>query len=146
MPNNTKDKEKNTFIARTATTNSVALMSIYEYHFHASGTKKCHIPKPIEALLPIVTKTLASRFKITPPGNVSSNSNGLRQAFGGLCPPTMNSGRESAARACLARQAHPILMRCRDKNNSSCQNELHFYHSLTSQFSNLQGDIGTWRV
>jgi hypothetical protein len=69
IPNNTKDKEKNTFIARTATTNSVALMSIYEYHFHASGTKKCHIPKPIEALLPIVTKTLPSRFKITPHGN-----------------------------------------------------------------------------
>jgi hypothetical protein len=77
IPNNTKDKEKKTFIALTARTNSVALASIYEYHFHTLGTKKCHIPKPIEALLPIVTKTLASRFKTIPPGNASVNSNGL---------------------------------------------------------------------
>jgi len=58
MPNNTKDKEKNALIARTAATSSVALTSMYEYHFQASGTKKCHIPKPIEALLPIITKIL----------------------------------------------------------------------------------------
>jgi len=69
IPNNTKDKEKNAFMARTARTNSVALISIYEYHFHALGTKKCHIPKPIEALLPIITKILTRRFKAIPPGN-----------------------------------------------------------------------------
>jgi hypothetical protein len=54
-------------MARTAATNSVALISIYEYHFQALGTKKCHIPKPIEALLPIATKTLTSIFKAIPP-------------------------------------------------------------------------------
>jgi hypothetical protein len=81
IPNNTKDKEKNAFIALTATTNSVALISMYEYHFHALGTKKCHIPKTIEALLPIVTKILASRFKITPPDNVSSNFSSALSGF-----------------------------------------------------------------
>ena len=55
MPNNTKDKEKNTLIALTAATNSVVLVSMYEYHFHTLGTKKCHIPKPMEALLPTIT-------------------------------------------------------------------------------------------
>jgi DNA/RNA-binding domain of Phe-tRNA-synthetase-like protein len=69
MPNNTKDKEKNALIARTAATNSVALLSIYEYHFQALGTKKCHIPKPMEALLPIIPKILTSRFMVNPPGN-----------------------------------------------------------------------------
>ena len=54
---------------------------MYEYHFHALGTKKCHIPKPIEALLPIVTKTLTSRFKTIPPGNVSSNSSNALSGF-----------------------------------------------------------------
>jgi hypothetical protein len=67
-------------MARTAANNSVALMSIYEYHFHAFGIKKCHIPKPIEALLPIVIKTLISRFNLTPPDNGSRNSNGLLPA------------------------------------------------------------------
>jgi DNA/RNA-binding domain of Phe-tRNA-synthetase-like protein len=62
IPNNTRDKEKNTLIARTAATNSVALISIYEYQFHALGTKKCHIPKPIEALLQIITNILTGRF------------------------------------------------------------------------------------
>jgi hypothetical protein len=68
MPNNTRDKEKNALIARTAATNSVALLSIYEYHFQAMGSKKCHIPKPIEALLPIITNTLTSRFIVIRPG------------------------------------------------------------------------------
>jgi hypothetical protein len=81
IPNNTKDKEKNTFIVRTATTNSVALISMHEYHFHALGTKKCNIPKPMEALLPIVTKILASRFNITPPDNVSNNSSSALSGF-----------------------------------------------------------------
>jgi len=54
-------------IARTAAINSVALPLIYEYHFHALGTNKCHIPKPTEAMLPIITKTLTSRFKVIPP-------------------------------------------------------------------------------
>lgn len=63
-PNNTRDNEKNALMARTATTSSVALTSIYEYHFHISGTKKCHIPKPIEAALPTITKILTSRFKV----------------------------------------------------------------------------------
>jgi DNA/RNA-binding domain of Phe-tRNA-synthetase-like protein len=69
MPNNTKDKEKNALIARTAATNSVALLSMYEYHFQTVGTKKCHIPKPMEALLPKITKILTSRFMGIPPGN-----------------------------------------------------------------------------
>jgi hypothetical protein len=34
------------------------LILIYEYQFQALGTKKCHIPKPIEALLPIITNIL----------------------------------------------------------------------------------------
>jgi hypothetical protein len=67
MPNKTKHREKKVLIARIATTNSVALASMYEYQFHALGTKKCHIPKPIETVLPTVTKTLASRFKAIPP-------------------------------------------------------------------------------
>jgi len=65
-PNKTKDKEKNALIALIAATNSVALVSMYEYHFHALGTKKCHIPKPMEATLPKVTKTLTSRFNALP--------------------------------------------------------------------------------
>jgi hypothetical protein len=69
MPNNTKDKEKNALIARTAATNSVALASIYEYHFQAVGTKKCHTPKPMEAVLPVITNILTSKFIITSPGN-----------------------------------------------------------------------------
>jgi hypothetical protein len=60
MPNKTRDKEKNTLIALTAATNSVALASIYEFHFHALGTKKCHIPNPTEARLPKVTRILTS--------------------------------------------------------------------------------------
>jgi hypothetical protein len=62
MPNNTKDKEKNALIARTAATSSVALISMYEYHFQALGTKKCHIPKPTEAQLPVITNILTSWF------------------------------------------------------------------------------------
>ncbi len=65
-PNNTKAKEKNTLIARTAATSSVALTSIYEYHFYISGTKKCQIPKPIEAKLPLNTKILTSKSKVPP--------------------------------------------------------------------------------
>ena len=65
-PNNTKAKEKNTLIARTAATNSIALTSMYQYHFQISGTKKCQIPKPIEAKLPLITKIFASRSKVTP--------------------------------------------------------------------------------
>jgi hypothetical protein len=68
MPNSTKDREKNALIARTAATNSVALLSIKEYHFQTLGTKKCHIPKPIEALLPNITKLFISRFMVNPPG------------------------------------------------------------------------------
>jgi hypothetical protein len=69
MPNNTSDKEKNALIARTATINSVALASIYEYHFHALGTKKCHTPKPMEALLPIITNIFTSKFTAASPAN-----------------------------------------------------------------------------
>ncbi len=68
MPNSTKDKEKKTLIARTAATNSVALISKYEYQFQAPGIKKCHIPKQIEALLPTITNTLTSRFIVLYPG------------------------------------------------------------------------------
>ncbi len=62
MPNSTKDKEKKTLIARTAATNLVALISIYKYQFQARGIKKCHIPKPIEALMPTITNILTGRF------------------------------------------------------------------------------------
>jgi len=48
---------------------SLALGSIKEYHFHALGTKKCHIPKPTEALLPIITNILTGRFIVMFPGN-----------------------------------------------------------------------------
>ena len=65
-PNKTKAKEKNTLIARTAATSSVALTSIYEYHFQIWGTKKCQIPKPIRPKLPLNTKILTSRSKVTP--------------------------------------------------------------------------------
>jgi hypothetical protein len=69
MPNNTRDKEKNTLIARTAATNSVALLSMYENHFQALGTKKCHIPKPMEALLPTITNIRAGKFMGIPSAN-----------------------------------------------------------------------------
>ena len=65
MPNNTREREKNALIALIAAINSVALLSIYEYQFHALGTKKCQIPKPIEALLPIITMILTSK-SVTP--------------------------------------------------------------------------------
>jgi hypothetical protein len=81
IPIKAKDNEKKIFVALIANTSSVALGSMYEYHFHKLGTKKCHIPNPIEILLPIVTKTLTSRFKITPPGNVSSNSSNEQLFF-----------------------------------------------------------------
>ncbi len=68
-PNKTKGKEKNALIALTAATNSVALDSMYEYHFHTLGTKKCQIPKPMEALLPIITKIFTSEFKVMPLGD-----------------------------------------------------------------------------
>ena len=73
--------QKNACIIRTAATNSVALLSIYEYQFHALGTKKCHIPKPIEALLPIITNILTSKFIVRFPGNslVGSTSEFTRQ-------------------------------------------------------------------
>jgi hypothetical protein len=58
IPNNTRDNEKNTLIARTPNTNSAALASIYEYQFQAVGTKKCQIPKPIEAVMPMATRIL----------------------------------------------------------------------------------------
>jgi hypothetical protein len=64
MPNKTKDKEKNALIARTAATNSVALISICEYHFQVLGTKKCHISKPMEALLPIITRSYLKNGKL----------------------------------------------------------------------------------
>jgi len=63
IPNRTSDKEKNTLIALTATISSVAVGSIYEYHFHTLGTEKCQIPKPIEAVLPKVTKIFAIKLK-----------------------------------------------------------------------------------
>jgi hypothetical protein len=72
MPNKTKDKEKNALIARTAATNSVALISICEYHFQVLGTKKCHIPKPMEALLPIITNIFTGKFIVVPPAVVPS--------------------------------------------------------------------------
>lgn len=65
MPNNTREREKKALIALIAAINSVAALSIYEYQFHALGTKKCQIPKPIDALLPIITKILTSIF-VTP--------------------------------------------------------------------------------
>ena len=58
IPNSTKDKEKNTLIARTARMSSVAEGSIYEYHFHTLGTEKCHNPNVMEAVLPTVTRIL----------------------------------------------------------------------------------------
>jgi hypothetical protein len=63
MPNNTRDNEKNTLIALTASISSFALISIYEYQFHSLGTKRCHNPKPIEEILPIITNEFASLFK-----------------------------------------------------------------------------------
>jgi len=55
IPSKTSNKEKNIFIARTAIISSVAVLSKYEYQFQMLGTKKCHIPKPIEIILPKVT-------------------------------------------------------------------------------------------
>lgn len=59
-PNSTRDNEKKKFVARTALTSSVADGSMYAYQSHSRGTKKCHIPKPIDAALPSVTKILGS--------------------------------------------------------------------------------------
>jgi len=65
IPNNNRDREKNALIALIAAINSVAVLSMYVYQFHALGTKKCQIPKPIEALLPIITNIFTSIF-VTP--------------------------------------------------------------------------------
>jgi hypothetical protein len=66
-PNNTKHKEKNTFIFRTAIISSVALGSMYEYQFQILGTKKCHNPKQIVIILPAVVRILLSIYIIYPP-------------------------------------------------------------------------------
>ena len=50
-PSKTSNKEKKMLIALTAITSSVAVLSIYEYQFQMSGTKKCQIPNPIEIIL-----------------------------------------------------------------------------------------------
>ena len=63
-PNRTRVREKKVFIAFTAIINSVARSSMWEYHFHILGTKKCQIPKPIEAALPVAINILASRLLI----------------------------------------------------------------------------------
>jgi hypothetical protein len=52
IPNNTSDNEKKKFIALTAMTSSVAVLSMYEYQFQIAGTKKCQTPNPIETMLP----------------------------------------------------------------------------------------------
>jgi hypothetical protein len=62
VPSKTSNNEKNTLIARTAITSSVAFLSIYEYQFQMPGIKKCHIPKPIEIMLPIVVRIFIRVF------------------------------------------------------------------------------------
>ena len=66
IPNNTKHKEKNTFIFRTAMISSVASVLIYEYQFQIIGTKKCHNPKPIVMALPAVIRILPSKYNVFP--------------------------------------------------------------------------------
>ena len=70
IPNNTKHKEKNTFIFRTAMISSVAPGLMYEYQFQIPGTKKCHNPKQIVTALPVVIRILLSKYIIYPPKNV----------------------------------------------------------------------------
>jgi hypothetical protein len=60
-----KNYRKNLALS-TAATNSVALLSIYDYQFQPEVTKKCHIPKPMEAQLPNITNILTSRFIVNP--------------------------------------------------------------------------------
>jgi hypothetical protein len=62
VPSKTSNNEKKMLIARTAITSSVAVLSIYEYHFQIPGTKKCHIPKPIEMMLPKVVSVFITIF------------------------------------------------------------------------------------
>jgi hypothetical protein len=70
IPNNTKHKEKNTFIFRTAMISSVALGLIYVYQFQILGTKKCHNPKQIVTALPAVIRILPSKYIVYPPKNI----------------------------------------------------------------------------
>jgi len=56
IPSRTSRSEKNIFIARTAITSSVAALSKCEYQSQMPGIKKCHIPNPIEIILPIVVR------------------------------------------------------------------------------------------
>jgi hypothetical protein len=62
IPSKTSNNEKKMFIARTAMTSSVAALSKYEYQFQILGTKKCHIPKPIEIMLPKVVSIFITEF------------------------------------------------------------------------------------
>jgi NAD/NADP transhydrogenase alpha subunit len=62
IPSKTSNNEKKILIARTAITSSVAVLSIYEYQFQMTGTKKCHIPKPIEIMLPKVVSIFIKVF------------------------------------------------------------------------------------
>jgi hypothetical protein len=62
IPSKTSNNEKKMFIARTAMTSSVASLSKYKYQFQILGTKKCHIPKPIEIMLPKVVSIFIAEF------------------------------------------------------------------------------------
>jgi hypothetical protein len=62
IPNNASDNEKKKFIALTAITSSVAVLSMYEYQFQILGTKKCQMPKPIETILPKVVSMVTVNF------------------------------------------------------------------------------------
>jgi hypothetical protein len=64
VPSKTSNNENNMLMARTALTSSVADLSIYEYQFQMPGTKKCHIPKPIEIMLPKDVSIFISSFLV----------------------------------------------------------------------------------
>jgi hypothetical protein len=62
IPSKISNNEKKMFIALTALTSSVAALSKYEYQFQIPGTKKCHIPKLIEIMLPKVVSIFIAEF------------------------------------------------------------------------------------
>jgi len=64
IPCKTSNKEKKIFIARIAITSADAALSIYEYQFQMPGTKKYHIQKPIEIMLPKVVSIFIIFFLI----------------------------------------------------------------------------------
>ena len=122
IPNRIKESEKNMLIALIATTNSVAEESIYEYHFQVVGTKKCHIPNPIDIILPNETSIFVNTLLIC----YTSSFILIRTLFPikySLLPRARSAGLTSrlTCEAELARILHEDFSRIRDKQPSQVE-------------------------